>query len=71
MEWSDTGIARFYQDGIVDAYGGGCAITSFEAIGVEDLLRIELLVRRLYPRMKAGSEAFKKSREEQAIAKAT
>jgi hypothetical protein len=36
---------------------------------VEDLMRIELLVRRLYPRMQAGAKAFKKSMEERANAK--
>lgn len=63
---SDPGIDRFYQDGVADAWGGGCATTPFEAFGIEDLLLIERLVVRLLPRMQAGSKAFKADIEERA-----
>lgn len=56
---NDTGIDRFYQDGLADPWGGGCATAPFGTFGIEDLLLIERLVVRLLPRMQAGSKAFK------------
>jgi len=55
-----TCLQGFYSDGTIDAHGGGCMCTPFEAYCLEDLLKIEKWLARNLARELLRREQLRK-----------